>query len=145
MRFLAVFLFLFSTAALASEVKLVCTISGKNFGKNTAENHKIIFDDSKKIICTGYPCSGSDIYKANETVSYVGYGGRENTNTVTSWSKELIEIRNYDGEVSVKQTLNRTSGVLHYVFINRNFEVRVNMKGPCKVVEKFDNEKPPKF
>ncbi|MEX2962816.1 hypothetical protein [Microbulbifer sp. TYP-18] len=144
MRFLAVFLFLFSTAALASEVKLVCTISGKYFSREDTTEYKIIFDDSEKRACTDYPCKRSKTYKANEAITFPGYENWETTNTVETWSKEIIEL-NQRNKNTKTWTLDRISGRLRYVFENSGFEVRINMEGPCKVVKKFENEKPAKF
>ncbi|MEX2962815.1 hypothetical protein [Microbulbifer sp. TYP-18] len=145
MRFLAVFLFLFSTAALAGDVKLVCNVSGKYFDGKKTQEYKFIFNDSEERICTGYPCKRSNTYKASETISYVGYGNRENANTVTTWSKDIIELRNYDGQVTIRRTLDRTSGTLRHIFEDRDSKIEIDMKGPCKVVRKFENETERKF
>ncbi|MEX2962819.1 hypothetical protein [Microbulbifer sp. TYP-18] len=139
MRFIAVFLFLFSTAALASDVKLVCTISGKDFDEEKTVEKQVTLNDSEKKICVGYPCQLSGTYKLNETISYEGYKNWEVNNTVVSWSKEIIELKRRS-RWTARYTLDRVSGVLKY-----RFDTDVNMKGPCKVVKKFKNEAQPRF
>ncbi|MEX2962814.1 hypothetical protein [Microbulbifer sp. TYP-18] len=144
MRFIAVFLFLFSAVALANDIKLACTISGKSFGVDETEEYQITFNEKEKRVCTNYPCRRSDTYKAGESITYEGYKNRPTTNTVESWSKEIIEFKSRS-KATHTYTLDRTSGILRYVFRGRNFEVKTNMEGPCKVVKKFQNEKELKF
>ncbi|MEX2964428.1 hypothetical protein [Microbulbifer sp. TYP-18] len=145
MRFKVVFLFLFSTSAWATEVKLECTISGKNFSREDTKEYQITFDDNEQRICTVYPCKRASTYKMNETISYAGYDNEKVSNTVETWSKDIIEFRSRLGGSTGEYTLDRTSGTLSNVYINRKFEVRVNMKGPCKLVKKFANEQQRKF
>ncbi|MEX2962818.1 hypothetical protein [Microbulbifer sp. TYP-18] len=145
MKFLAVFLFLFSTTASAGDVKLVCNVSGKYFDGKKTQEYKFTFNDSEERICKGYPCKRADTYKINETISYAGYKNAKASNTVQTWSKDIIEFGFREGGTTGNFTLDRTSGTLSYVFMNRDFEVRVNLKGPCEVIKKFDNEKASKF
>ncbi|MEX2962813.1 hypothetical protein [Microbulbifer sp. TYP-18] len=144
MRFAAVFLFLFSTPALANDIKLVCTISGKYFGRENTQEYQITFNENEKRACTHYPCMRYSTYKANKAITFAAYMNLETTNTVGSWSNEIIELKQRSIN-TLTYTLDRTSGTLRFVFVDSGFEVEADMKGPCEVVRKLKYEAQPEF